>query len=121
MVPCVTLYHWDLPAHLQTPELPGWMSPKLIEHFTNFANLCFERFAHRVPMWVTFNEPAVFVFGGYQGGWNAPGICQTTAQVWGPGRGVNIGAVCMAAEAQQHPVIGSLSGSVSHGVHTVEV
>lgn len=80
MEPCVTLYHWDLPSSLQTTEMPGWMSPKIIDKFMAYATLCFERFAARVPMWITFNEPAVFVFGGYQGGWNAPGVKQSVAE-----------------------------------------
>ncbi|CAE7225712.1 BGL1A, partial [Symbiodinium natans] len=80
MTPCVTLYHWDLPSSLQTADMPGWMSPKIVDIFVEYATLCFTRFASRVPMWITFNEPAVFVFGGYQGGWNAPGIKQSVAE-----------------------------------------
>lgn len=78
--PCVTLYHWDLPSSLQTAEMPGWMSPKIIDKFMAYATLCFDRFGGRVPTWITFNEPAVFVFGGYQGGWNAPGVKQSIAE-----------------------------------------
>eukprot|EP00929_Paragymnodinium_shiwhaense_P033087 TRINITY_DN18237_c0_g1_i1.p1 TRINITY_DN18237_c0_g1~~TRINITY_DN18237_c0_g1_i1.p1 ORF type:complete len:399 (-),score=64.45 TRINITY_DN18237_c0_g1_i1:87-1244(-) len=79
LTPCVTLYHWDLPASLQK-SLGGWMNEEIVGKFVDFSRLCFKRFAKYVPVWITFNEPAVFVFGGYQGGWNAPGVKQTVGE-----------------------------------------
>lgn len=77
--PWVTLYHWDLPAHLHT-DINGWMNPIIVDRFTAFAQICFERFSKRITKWITFNEPAIFVFGGYQGGWQAPGIEQPVSE-----------------------------------------
>lgn len=62
----VTLYHWDLPANLQTDEFMGWADPKIIDEFMNYANICFQYFGPRVDNWITFNEPKVFVGYGYQ-------------------------------------------------------
>lgn len=71
--PLVTLYHWDLPAALQT-ELGGWASDDLPEIFADYAGLVFERLGDRVGMWLTINEPQVVVDAGYIHGVHAPGI-----------------------------------------------
>lgn len=55
ITPYVTLYHWDLPQALQTHALPGWLSREVVNHFADFAELCFRRFGDRVRMWTTFN------------------------------------------------------------------
>ena len=62
--PIVTIYHWDLPQALQA-EYGGWESRQIIEDFTNYAGLLFERFGDRVQHWVTLNEQNVFITHGY--------------------------------------------------------
>ncbi|MCP8228590.1 glycoside hydrolase family 1 protein, partial [Listeria monocytogenes] len=62
--PVVTLYHWDIPQGLQD-EYGGWESRKVVEDFTNYAALLFERFNGRVKYWVTLNEQNVFISHGY--------------------------------------------------------
>lgn len=71
--PLVTLYHWDLPQALQD-EYGGWESRKVIEDFTNFSKLLFERFSDRVKYWVTLNEQNIFVMFGYRTEGHPPGV-----------------------------------------------
>ena len=104
----VTLYHWDLPQSLQ--DQGGWANPEIINHFKDYADLCFESFgdqvttlwnllfinefhalcwptgmlqkqqmnlqifAFQVDLWLTFNEPWVFIYIGNGVGAHAPGI-----------------------------------------------
>ena len=72
ITPWVTLYHWDLPLALQM-EGDGWLNAQIIEHFTEYARLCFERFGDRVKHWISLNEPWVVAILGYGQGVFAPG------------------------------------------------
>ncbi|GJM25040.1 MAG: beta-glucosidase [Phycisphaerae bacterium] len=73
IVPCVTLYHWDLPSALQD-RLGGWEHPDTAKHFADFSTLIFDRLGDRVKLWITINEPWCIAYGGYVGGMFAPGI-----------------------------------------------
>ncbi|MBL1228842.1 6-phospho-beta-glucosidase [Enterococcus sp. BWB1-3] len=53
--PIITLSHFEMPYHLVT-EYGGWRSRKLIDFFTRFAEVCFERYKDKVTYWMTFNE-----------------------------------------------------------------
>jgi beta-glucosidase len=70
--PWVTLYHWDLPLALQLEE-DGWLNKNITNHFSEYANLCFDRFGDRVKNWITLNEPWVVSILGYGQGAFAPG------------------------------------------------
>uniref|UniRef100_A0A8C7ZT09 Cytosolic beta-glucosidase n=1 Tax=Oryzias sinensis TaxID=183150 RepID=A0A8C7ZT09_9TELE len=72
ITPIVTLYHWDLPQFLQE-KYGGWQNISMVNHFNEFANLCFERFGNRVKHWITFSNPWVTV-EGYETGEHAPGL-----------------------------------------------
>lgn len=53
--PVVTLSHFEMPIHL-VKEYGGWSNRKLIDFFTRFAHVCFERYHDKVKYWMTFNE-----------------------------------------------------------------
>ncbi len=72
IVPLVTLYHWDLPQALQD-KYAGWLSPQVVDDFTAYATLCFERFGHKVKHWIVMNEPNIFTSLGYQLALHPPG------------------------------------------------
>lgn len=66
--PFVDVYHWDLPQTLAARG--GWKNREIIDHFVNFARICFESFGDRVKYWSTMNEPSVFTFAPYlYGSW----------------------------------------------------
>ncbi|CAK9322251.1 unnamed protein product [Citrullus colocynthis] len=72
--PHVTLHNFDLPQALED-EYGGWVSPKIIEDFKAYAEVCFREFGDRVLHWTTVNEPNVFAMGGYDMGFVPPQRC----------------------------------------------
>ncbi|XP_053168401.1 klotho [Hemicordylus capensis] len=71
--PVVTLYHWDLPQHLQ--ELyGGWQNPALVELFRDYAELCFRHFGDHVRYWLTMDSPYLLAWHGYATGRLPPGV-----------------------------------------------
>ncbi|AWP08380.1 putative lactase-like protein [Scophthalmus maximus] len=52
----------------------GWQNISMVNHFNEFANLCFERFGNRVKYWITFNNPWSVAVEGYETGEHAPGL-----------------------------------------------
>ncbi|PQM37353.1 vicianin hydrolase [Prunus yedoensis var. nudiflora] len=74
IVPFVTLFHWDLPQTLED-EYDGFLSPKIVDDFQDYANFCFKTFGDRIKHWVTLNEPVTYCVNGYNGGSYAPGRC----------------------------------------------
>lgn len=74
VTPIVTLMHIDNPA-LVSPE-----DASLREHFLYYAKQVMTRFADRVPVWITFNEPNLV---GYFFGYSAlPNILLAHADVY---------------------------------------
>ncbi|KAK9941272.1 hypothetical protein M0R45_017885 [Rubus argutus] len=74
LVPYVTLFHWDTPQALED-EYGGFLSPKIVDHFKDYANLCYKEFGDRVKNWITLNEPWSYSNGGYVIGTFAPTRC----------------------------------------------
>jgi len=70
--PLVTLYHWDLPQALQ--DAGGWTNRRIADWFADYASVCVKRLGDRVNLWATLNEPNVFAYCGFEGGWHAPGV-----------------------------------------------
>ena len=69
--PCLTLYHWDLPAALD--DRGGWLNPDVAAWFAEYAQRLFRALDGRVRLWTTINEPWVVADGGYLHGALAPG------------------------------------------------
>ncbi|KAL1298392.1 hypothetical protein HN51_042766 [Arachis hypogaea] len=72
--PFVTLFHWDLPQALQD-DYGGFLSPRIVDDFQDYADLCFKEFGDRVKHWITLNEPSTFSTAGYVIGMFPPGRC----------------------------------------------
>ena len=70
--PYITLYHWELPYEIY--KQGGWMNPKIVEWFGEYAKLVAERFSDRVTHYFTVNEPQCFVGLGFLRGEHAPGL-----------------------------------------------
>ncbi|KAL0305057.1 UNVERIFIED_CONTAM: Beta-glucosidase 12 [Sesamum angustifolium] len=83
ITPFVTIFHWDVPQGLEDEYL-GFLSPRIIDDYKDFAELCFKEFGDRVKHWATLNEPYIFSSGGYDGGLTgnaAPGRCSNRSIV----------------------------------------
>ncbi|MBE2223613.1 MAG: beta-glucosidase [Anaerolineae bacterium] len=71
ITPFVTLYHWDLPQILE--DQGGWPNRDSVDAFVEYADVVSRYLGDRVKHWITFNEPFVSAFLGYQYGNHAPG------------------------------------------------
>uniref|UniRef100_A0A0D3G6Q4 Beta-glucosidase n=1 Tax=Oryza barthii TaxID=65489 RepID=A0A0D3G6Q4_9ORYZ len=70
----VVMYHMDLPQSLQD-EYGGWISPKIVDDFTAYADVCFREFGDRVAHWTTVLEPNAMAQAGYDMGILPPNRC----------------------------------------------
>ena len=68
----VTLYHWDLPQHLE--DEGGWLNRATAVKFQQYAKAVVEAFGDRVYSYATLNEPFCSAYLGYEIGIHAPGI-----------------------------------------------
>jgi beta-glucosidase len=71
----VTLYHWDLPQHLE--DRGGWLNRDTAYRFADYADLMSRELAGSVDAWATLNEPWCSAFLGYGNGHHAPGLADT--------------------------------------------
>ena len=71
--PIITLYHWDLPQHLQD-LYGGWESRKIINDFNEYCVTLFKRFGDKVKHWVSLNEQNVFITLGYLTAMHPPAV-----------------------------------------------
>ncbi|KAI4324288.1 hypothetical protein L6164_023839 [Bauhinia variegata] len=72
--PFVTIFHWDLPQALED-EYGGFLSPRIVNDFRDYSELCFKEFGDKVKHWITLNEPHSYSKNGYSSGKYAPGRC----------------------------------------------
>uniref|UniRef100_A0A0E0JT71 4-hydroxy-7-methoxy-3-oxo-3,4-dihydro-2H-1,4-benzoxazin-2-yl glucosidebeta-D-glucosidase n=1 Tax=Oryza punctata TaxID=4537 RepID=A0A0E0JT71_ORYPU len=70
----IMIYQLDLPQVLED-EYGGWLSPRILEDFKAYADVCFREFGDRVSHWITIDEPNVASIGSYDSGQLAPGRC----------------------------------------------
>lgn len=68
----VTLYHWDLPQHIENTG--GWLNRQTAYLFQNYVNLITRAFGHKVYAYATLNEPFCSAYLGYEIGVHAPGL-----------------------------------------------
>ena len=69
--PVVTIYHWDLPSALEAKG--GWNWDGIGDSFAQYTEVLAKKFADRVAMWATLNEPWCSAFLGYADRVMAPG------------------------------------------------
>ena len=69
--PFVTLYHWDLPQHLDDDG--GWLNRDTASRFADYADIVSRAFGDRVCSYTTLNEPYCSAWLGYETGEHAPG------------------------------------------------
>lgn len=70
--PCVTLHHFTLPRWFAAQG--GWLSGDAPRVFGRFARAVAEALAGRVSLWVTINEPIVYLYHGLLAGIWPPGV-----------------------------------------------
>ena len=91
-----TLYHWDLPQHLQ--DRGGWLNRDTAQRFADYAELMARTFGGRVRAWMTLNEPWCSAFLGHVEGRHAPGLADARYGVEAMhhlllGHGLAVGAI----------------------------
>ncbi|KAH7676642.1 Beta-glucosidase protein [Dioscorea alata] len=72
--PHVMLYHQDLPQALED-EYHGWLSPRIVDDFTAYADVCFREFGDRVSHWTTIAEVNIMSIASYDIGVFPPQRC----------------------------------------------
>jgi beta-glucosidase len=70
----VTLYHWDLPQHIE--DNGGWLNRDTAYLFADYADKISQAFGDRVYSYATFNEPFCSSYLGYEIGIHAPGLAK---------------------------------------------
>lgn len=70
----VTLYHWDLPQHLE--DKGGWLNRETAYRFTEYTELVTRELGQWADCWATFNEPFCAALLGYEYGIHAPGLAK---------------------------------------------
>jgi beta-glucosidase len=70
--PMVTLFHWDYPQALF--EKGGWLARDSAAWFADYASLAVSRLGDRAKIWLTQNEPSIYIELGHVNGMHAPGL-----------------------------------------------
>ncbi|MGV3466577.1 MAG: glycoside hydrolase family 1 protein [Heyndrickxia sp.] len=55
MVPMITISHYEMPLHL-TKAYNGWHSREMIDLFTRFCKVLFDRYHEKVKLWIIINQ-----------------------------------------------------------------
>ncbi|KAK8959795.1 Beta-glucosidase 22 [Platanthera guangdongensis] len=100
--PHVTLHHMDLPLVFEQ-EYGGWLSPKIIDDFKEYADVCFREFGDRVTHWTTITEPNIYAMDSYDNGRFPPNRCSYP-----------FGKTCKEGNSTTEPYIGAHNMILSH-------
>nr|GMD83062.1 beta-glucosidase 46-like isoform X1 [Ipomoea batatas] len=103
--PFVTLSHYDIPQELED-RYGGWLSPKIQEDFSYYADICFRYFGDRVKHWATFNEPNIVAIRGYRSGIYPPSRCSDSF------------GSCEAGDSETEPFVAAHNMILSHAAAT---
>ncbi|KAG8067875.1 hypothetical protein GUJ93_ZPchr0005g15093 [Zizania palustris] len=98
----VTLYHLDFPQDLED-EYHGWLSPRVVEDFTAYADVCFREFGDRVTHWTTMDEPNVVAMSAYDSGLFPPSRCSAP-----------FGTNCTAGNSTVEPYVAAHNFILAH-------
>lgn len=71
MTPYATLYHWDLPQHLE--DQAGWIWRGIVDAFAHYVSTVVGEPRDLITDWITLNKPWCSTFLGYASGHHAPG------------------------------------------------
>lgn len=72
ITPYITMFHWEFPLALY--EQGGWMNPKVVDWFGEYAKVVAEHFSDLCEYFITINEPQCVVGLGHLSGVHAPGV-----------------------------------------------
>ena len=70
--PAVTLFHWDGPLALF--HRGGWLNRDSADWFAEYAEVVLRKLGDRVKIWLTMNEPNIFIVLGHGNTIHGPGI-----------------------------------------------
>jgi beta-glucosidase len=115
IAPVATLYHWDLPQHLE--DAGGWPVRETALRFAEYAEQIGRVLGDRVQMWTTLNEPWCAAFLGYAAGVHAPGRTDPAAAL-AAAHHLNLGHG-LAVRALRGVVSPSARHSVTLNLHQV--
>ncbi|KAG6506331.1 hypothetical protein ZIOFF_031654 [Zingiber officinale] len=104
--PHVTLLHFDLPQSLED-EYSGLLSPKIVEDFTAYADVCFRKFGDRVKYWITINEPNIEPILGHDLGIFPPNHCSSSLAS-------SLGLNCSKGNSSVEPYVAGHNLLLSH-------
>jgi len=115
----ITLYHWDLPQHLE--DRGGWLNRDTAYRFADYADLMSRALAGHgdIAAWTTHNEPWCAAYLGYGNGHHAPGLNSHRAAAQAMhhlllGHGLALPALRANAPQAQHGLVANCAPGYAH-------
>ncbi|MEB3198097.1 MAG: family 1 glycosylhydrolase [Candidatus Sericytochromatia bacterium] len=75
MTPVIALHHFATPRwamEASADGLAGWENPRIVERYNRYVAFVTREFGKKIDWYITFNEPATLILGGYMMGWTLP-------------------------------------------------
>ena len=110
ITPMVTLHHFTNPIWIK--EQGGWENEKTAEDFVSFVNYIVNELKDYVNLWVTINEPQVYIYQGYILGGFPP------AYKWEMEKGVMVFVNMIKAHAGAFKVIHNMDKNAKVSIAT---